>query len=473
MANTDRPDRTCILTVQADRPGGVPTVVDWWHTFLTHWGHQPTVLYAAFEGEGINYWQRLMLTLRMWRLHPRPEHPHPTLANAPLPAPLWMFYFVPQWVFGGVLDRFDQIVVAGGPCLHALPLALRRMPYVLWIGTLYEDELRGKTLIGDKWARRVLKSPTWPILAGQERLVLRRASQILAQSPYTRRRILETAPEVADRLDLAMVPVDDERFRPLPPQARAETQEQYLLNISRINDPRKNIPLLLEAFARIAARYPALKLVLAGDEPQPALLSQCERLGIGGSVIFRGKVPPDELAELYQRAELFVISSTQEGLGIVMLEAMACGTPVVATDCGGPEGIVIDGETGRLVPNNEPEALTAVILDLLDHPARLEAMRERCTAFVRQNCTRPVVERTLYSHFARAFPASQAAHRNIFEVRAPAPDAGATKQKASLREGLALAWAVVVLAAYVQHQAAIHGASIWARLIKPLLSAMR
>ncbi len=457
--------------MQADRPGGVPTLVDAWYECLTNWGHRATVLYAAFEGHGINRWQRLALTWRTWRLHPRPEHPHPTLANAPLPVPLWLFYFVPQWVFGPVLDRFDQIVVAAGPCLHALPLALRRQPYVLWVATLYQDELEGKKLIGDEWAARVLNSPTWPLLAWQERLVLRRASRILALSPYTRRRILETLPEVADRLDLAMVPVDTTRFWPLPPGARA-TGERFLLNVSRINDPRKNIPLLLDAFARVAERYPSLKLVLVGDDPQPDLLAHCERLGIRRSVVFRGKVDAGELADLYRRAELFVISSTQEGLGIVMLEAMACGAPVVATDCGGPEGIVIDGQTGRLVPNNDVDALASALLDLLGSPEELAALRERCVAFVRQNCAWPAVEQKLYAHFAQTFPASLAARRALYEISTPLP-AAADRPTRRLGEWLAAGWAVFVVAAYLARQLAIHWPSIQAQIVEPLSGVLR
>ncbi|MGB4676773.1 MAG: hypothetical protein WBH90_08600, partial [Aggregatilineales bacterium] len=122
----------------AERPGGVPTVVDWWFTFLNRWGHRATALYAAFEGDGIGRWERLRQTIRTWRVHRRKDHPHPTLANAPLPAPLWLFYFMPQWIFGNLFDQFDQVVVAGGPCLHALPLALRRERYILWLGTIYE-----------------------------------------------------------------------------------------------------------------------------------------------------------------------------------------------------------------------------------------------------------------------------------------------------------------------------------------------
>jgi glycosyltransferase involved in cell wall biosynthesis len=462
---------TCILTIQADRPGGVPTVDDWWHTFLTRWGQRAIVLYAAFVGDGISRFQRLILTLRWWRAHPRPEHPHPTIANAPLPVPLWLFYFVPQWIAGPVLNTFDEVVVSGGPCLHALPLALRGRPYILWIGTLYRDELEGKALIGDAWARSVLASRFWPFLAWQERLVLHRASRILVQSPYTLRRIREELPAVADRLDLVMVPVDEGRFHALSGGGADRPAGRYILNVSRINDPRKNIPLLLEAFVRVHAHLPDLRLVLAGDSPAAHLVTRCEQLGIRESVVFRGKVEMDELAALYRGADLFVISSAQEGLGIVMIEAMACGTPVVATDCGGPEGIVINGQTGQIVPNNDPQALADALLRLLSDPAGLDHLRQGCLEFVRQNCALPVVERRLYGHFAAVFPRSAAARQQLFT---DLPPASLSEQpgRPRLLEAAAAGWAVFVLILYLVHQWAILGPSIRAQLIDPLLGGI-
>ncbi len=463
------------MTIQADRPGGVPSLVDGWYAFLSRWGQEAVVLYAAFEKEALSLWRHLSLLARNWRARPRPEHPNPTLANAAWPVPLWLFYFVPQWVFGPLLDRFDQFVVASGSCHVALPLALRRRPYVLWMSTLYEDEIKGKMLVGDPWAEKVYRSPFWPFLAWQERFVLRRASRILSLSPYTRRRILEIVPDVADKLDVAMMPVDTERLSPLPPGMR-RGDPPYLLHASRINDPRKNVPMLLEAFARIVGRYPDMKLVLVGDAPQPDLLARCEDLGLQDAVIFKGEVSSEELVDLYRRAELFLLSSTQEGLGIVIVEAMACGTPVVATDCGGPEGVVIEGETGRIVPNKDPEAFAQAVLDLLGRPEQLAAMREQCVAFVQENCARPIVEQKLYTHFVQTFPDSEAARRKLFEVPTmglPSLEHEAEPPLYRLRLAVAALWSVFVFAVYMQHQMQIHWPAIRAQIVEPLLNAIR
>jgi glycosyltransferase involved in cell wall biosynthesis len=452
MTPADSPKHTCILTIQADRPGGVPTLVDWWYHFLTKWGQQATVLYAAFESEPVSRWERLKGVLRAWRVHPRPEHPNPTLANAALPFPLFLFYFVPQWIAGPVLRRFSRVVVASGSSHVALPLALRWQPFVLWVATLYEDELNGKAQAGDTWAASVLSNPFWPFLRWQERFVLRRATRILALSPYTQRRILDFASEVADRVEVALVPIDAAHFAPPDQQPRGRT----LLAVGRINDPRKNTKLLLEAFALVHEQHPDLTLILAGDTPGAGLLEQRDRLGLGDAVDFRGQVSADELLDLYRGAQLFLIGSTQEGLGIVMLEAMAAGTPVVATDCGGPEGIVVDGETGALVPNNDPQAMAEAVLNLLDDPGQLQALRGNCVAFIKEHCDIPVVEATLRRHFEEAFAGDSD----------PAAD-----RRSAIWRWLAAGWAVFVFVMYMQHQMALLWPSIRAQLIEPLLRA--
>ncbi len=80
---------------------------------------------------------------------------------------------------------------------------------------------------------------------------------------------------------------------------------------------------------------------------------------------FRNNVPEDDLVELYQNASLFVLSSNEEGLGIVLLEAMASGLPVVSTDCGGTVTAVVPGETGYLTPVGDSEALATAMARVL------------------------------------------------------------------------------------------------------------
>lgn len=452
-------NKTAIVTLRADRPGGVPTVVDWWYAFLTRWDYQPTVVYADDHANvNLGRLERLAYTICRWGAHVKPDEPYPTLVNAPIPM-IGLFYVMPQWIWGPLLNRFDQHVFAGGPCHAAFPLAIKQLAYILWIGTLYEDELRGKVLSGDRWADRILQSPSWPILQWQERTALRHAQVILAQSPYTARRIKESFPDLADRIQVVMVPGKKPPAGDL--QASCLIDSPFLLHVSRINDPRKNVPLLLRAFALISPEYSECRLVLAGDNPHPDLLTLCADLQIAGKVVFVGKVDEAELDRLYRDAIAFVLTSRQEGLGIVMLEAMARGTPVIATDCGGPEGIVSDGETGYIVPQDDVEALTQAMRRLLQAPDQVSRMGALCLRFVEENCSEAVVEKQLLSAFTRVFPADRLARGMSDTSEAPS----------AWRDIGAALIACVVFAGYLYRMWVIHWPAVYNRIIEPALQS--
>ena len=158
-------------------------------------------------------------------------------------------------------------------------------------------------------------------------------------------------------------------------------------------EPRKNVPLLLDAFA--AARREAglpHRLVLTGVAGWAASGVE-ERLGAleaSGDVRRLGRVGEDDLAALYAGAGVFVLPSLAEGFGLPVLEAMACGTPVVCSDTGSlPE---VAGDAARLLAPRDPEAWAAAIVAVLSDPAERIRMarrgRERAAAFTWEACVR-------------------------------------------------------------------------------------
>ena len=185
--------------------------------------------------------------------------------------------------------------------------------------------------------------------------------------------------------------VDTETFRPSDiPYADRE----YILSVGRFADPRKNVHLLFETYARLKERLgpDAPNLVLAGRTAPPAdAWDLAEHRGIADSISFLEDVSLDRLVDLYREAKLFVLSSDEEGLGLVILEAMACGVPVVSTDCGGPGTVVQDGETGRLVPTRDADRLADAAVTLLRHPSRLQSFgansRERAVSEFSEEAT--------------------------------------------------------------------------------------
>jgi len=142
----------------------------------------------------------------------------------------------------------------------------------------------------------------------------------------------------------------------------------------------KGVHWLVAAFAAIADRAPNACLLLVGHPEDPRyadeLRAECERRGISARVRFVGAVPQATLARLMTDAAVLVLPSTSEGLGRVLVEAMACATPVVASAVGGIPEIVREGQSGFLIPVGDVDKLADRIARVLDHPAEARAMGE-------------------------------------------------------------------------------------------------
>lgn len=360
--------RAVILTLDPAR-GGVPALAHATCRWLAAVGHTPELLYRA-DGEPptTSRWAAAKYFLTTPPIRRKTYNGITTVAVADYPAPArWKYHLLRMAV--PTLGAPIAVVVSGSSHV-GLPLALARRPYVLWVATIYEEELRGRALAGDKWAEGFLRHPDWPELQAQEQMVCERASAILGLSPHTTTQIAARWPDIRGKLRTVAYPIDTDRFRP----GEKSGDAPYVLLIARIRDPRKNTGLLLRAFARVRAEFPRLRLIVAGDQPLPAISALTAGLGLGEAVTFPGYISDEEKLSLLQGATLFVLPSLQEGLGISALEAMACGLPVISTRCGGPEGFVQDGITGVLAPNNDEAALARAMMDLLSQPARARAM---------------------------------------------------------------------------------------------------
>jgi sugar transferase (PEP-CTERM/EpsH1 system associated) len=192
----------------------------------------------------------------------------------------------------------------------------------------------------------------------------------------------------ADRIRQLYSGVDVERFRPGGPRATDAAgaaegagagRGPTLGTIGRL-DPVKNQEALLEAFARLRQRHAGLQLVIVGDGPlRGHLQSRARSLGVAGDVTFTGS--RTDTPELLRSFDVFVLPSVNEGISNTILEAMACGVPVVASGVGGNPELVVDGACGSLYDPADPQALQQAILPYLGDPALRErqgrAARER------------------------------------------------------------------------------------------------
>lgn len=176
--------------------------------------------------------------------------------------------------------------------------------------------------------------------------------------------------------------------------------------------PIKGHDVLLEALARLRRTRPEATLEVVGDGPlDTELRAAVSRLGLDGAVTFTGRVAP--VGPAYERAGVVVVPSFGEGFGMVALEAMERGRPVVASAVGGLPEIVDDGRTGLLVPPGDPDAIAAALDALVADPARAAAMgaagrRRALESFSQERCTDRVEE--LY-RAALADPAGRRARK--------------------------------------------------------------
>lgn len=163
--------------------------------------------------------------------------------------------------------------------------------------------------------------------------------------------------------------VDAQRFRPIPQdEARAAVGVQggpVMLCVGNLHE-HKGQGLVVQAFSDVLKQHPQAQLLVVGDGPdRGALERSVAEAGLGGHVRLVGTVPNAELAPWYSAADLLVLASSREGWPNVLLEAMACGTPVVATAVGGIPEVVASAEVGRLVNQRTPAALAEAMLGAL------------------------------------------------------------------------------------------------------------
>jgi len=159
--------------------------------------------------------------------------------------------------------------------------------------------------------------------------------------------------------------VDTSLFHPRRSLFRPNPQSLTLLHVGRLGY-EKRVDVVLRAFERLAHAFPQIRLVIAGDGPQaPKLQSLAKDLGIAHRIEFAGQVSHNQLANFYRQADIFVTASTIETQGLVVLEAMASGLPIVGVDALALPEMIQSGVNGFLVPPEDEQALAEVIARLL------------------------------------------------------------------------------------------------------------
>ena len=249
-----------------------------------------------------------------------------------------------------------------GPVGIALGEAWDR-PHVATFHTLAEVKRQARSGLEDPIERSEI-----------ERLVAAKTDAIVVSDGHERdflARLYKAAPE-----KVAVVPggVDIELFHPRnKEEARTHlglNGDKVILCVGRL-DPLKGVDLALASTALLEDRNHVMVILVGGDlemDPEVQRLSElADALGMSDHVRFEGAVPHEDLPWYYSAADLLMVPSYYESFGLVALEAMACGTPVVAARVGGLPSLVKDGETGYLVPWHCPEPFAERLEVLLAH----------------------------------------------------------------------------------------------------------
>jgi glycosyltransferase involved in cell wall biosynthesis len=225
---------------------------------------------------------------------------------------------------------------------------------------------------------------------GMQSFVARRMDRVLTSSRASGREILRDFGVRRDRLEMVGNGLDTQLYSPDPAVRRSESE---ILCVGRASDPNKGIRTLIAALARLAS---PVRLTLVDDgAPGNEARKWASSLGCADRLHVTGRIPTDALVHLYRRAALVVVPSRYEGFGLPAAEAMACGTPVVATSAGALPEVMGVGNGGLLVPPDDPEALAKAIATLLEQPDTRREMGTRAHPLIEAAFSWPrVAERT-------------------------------------------------------------------------------
>jgi 1,2-diacylglycerol 3-alpha-glucosyltransferase len=282
------------------------------------------------------------------------------------------------------------------PAVRGVKPTLIHSHHPVWMGDLahvFADEC-GVPLVFtfhtqyERYAQ--LYAPLAPKLAGRitEEVVNRYLSHCthIVVPTESIRLLLASGFGIEKGVTVVPTPVDLERFSGGDPdsirQHYAPGEEELLLYVGRLSR-EKGVTLLLRAFARVHSQRAQTKLLLVGRGPyRRELEEETHRLALGSNVIFAGAVPHEQVRDYYAAADLFVFSSTTETQGLVLIESMAAGVPVVAVDAPGPADVLEAG--GGVLTEATEERLAQAILEVLSSEGRRNELGEQALKAVKR-----------------------------------------------------------------------------------------
>lgn len=250
-----------------------------------------------------------------------------------------------------LLNDCDVIQVVSGSPAWALPVTGLGKPVALQVATRAIVERRRKEKVG----RGPIAWWHWLMTRITNKMddeALRKVDAVQVENFWMQDYAASIGAATSTWVRFAPPGVDAKVFHPVYQRMHSEMTDRYILSVGRFDDPRKNIGLLLEAYAlmRFSLKDPPRLLLAGAGDPGADFWKRVRELDLDDCVSFHLRPTRGQLVRYYQQALCFALSSDEEGFGVVLAEAMACAVPVVATRCGGPESLITDTVDGFLVP---------------------------------------------------------------------------------------------------------------------------
>ena len=212
-----------------------------------------------------------------------------------------------------------------------------------------------------------------PILKVLDRRFARHVDAVFANSNFSKTLALDAYEYTDPQVGICYPGVDADRFCPSPAVAKKEKQFVTCARLTKF----KNVDKVLHAFTRLTTKGATL-IVIGDGEEYERLVELSRQLSLEGSVVFRKSVSDAEMVNTLRESVALIHAAEEEPFGLAPVEAMACGTPVIAIKGGGPAETIVHGETGYLCDSASPENLSVAIEYMLTQSSDMSLTRDAC-----------------------------------------------------------------------------------------------
>lgn len=333
--------------------GGVSTVADFVFDAFTLESHWEVEIISPRMWNGASESQRIKSIKSWWR---GPQTSLGYVRGVPVSyvgshfSEIEALRYLPRRILRDKLSTFDAIFVVCGTPAFINSVKGTDKPILAQVATTIQVE-RARLVNQGSIVRKIVSRINRMITYRLDKSGIRIPDAVLVENPW----MMEWGQlHGAQDVEIIIPGIDTNFFSP-GGFSGPQNNEPYLVSVGRLSETRKDFGLLVRAYAEAVANHNLKhRLVIAGRGDLPAdVYAEIDRLGVRSKIDIRRDLSPEELRDLYRGAELFVMSSSEEGLGLVLIEALACGTPIISTATEGAKSVVKTAGVGTLVEFGE------------------------------------------------------------------------------------------------------------------------